>query len=122
MCGEQCARWYNAHMTLRFRASAIIVVLAFALLPFFVHAFPFGGQASIVLPCYYNTTIYTSLGPPRGGEFIWTTATRSYQFGPPRRAGQWLLGLAGAPYYCIYSLQPLHVIPGIAITMHGSSQ
>lgn len=86
------------------------------------HAFPFGGQASLVLPCIYNSTIYAELGPPRGGNFVWTTATKTYQFGPPRHAGQWLLGLAGAPYYCIYSVFPLIIYPGVAITMMGSSQ
>ena len=109
-------------MVLRVRAMLLVIAMLCGAFPFFAHAFPFGGQASIVLPCYYNSTIYTSLGPPRGGEFIWTTATRSYQFGPPTHAGQWLLGLAGAPYYCIYSLQPLIIYTGIAITMHGSSQ
>lgn len=89
--------------------------------PFIAHAFPFGGRASIVLQCVYNSTIYTNIGPPRGGEYIWTTATRTYQFGPPRYAGQWLLGLAGAPYYCIYSISPLIIYTGIAMTMLGSS-
>lgn len=86
------------------------------------HAYPFGGQASLVLLCRYNQTIYAALGPPRGGEFIWTTATKTYLFGPPTHAGQWLLGLAGAPYYCIYSIRPLIIWTGDAITMMGSSQ
>src|SRR3989344_4392513 len=73
-------------------ATALLCVIA----PSVATAFPFGGQASIVLPCIYNSTIYVNLGPPRGGEFVWTTATRTYQFGPPRYAGQWLLGLARA--------------------------
>ena len=109
-------------MALQLRTLAIAASVLLTLFPFFAHAFPFGGQAGIVLPCYYNSTIYASLGPPRGGEFIWTTATRTYSFGPPRHAGQWLLGLAGAPYYCIYSLQPLIIYTGVAIIMHGSSQ
>ena len=96
--------------------SAIIL-----LLPIVTSAFPFGGRASIVLNCVYNSTIYANLGPPRGGEYIWTTGTRTYQFGPPSHAGQWLLGLAGAPYYCIYRISPLTIYTGIAITMMGSS-
>ena len=108
-------------MPLRRLAMMSAVSLLFLLTPFFVHAFPFGGQARIVLPCYYNSTIYASLGPPRGGEYVWTRATKTYSFGPPRKAGQWLLGLAGAPYYCIYSRQPLIIYSAIAITMHGSS-
>ena len=108
-------------MTMRFSILAIVVGLLSALFPLVTYAFPFGGQARVVLPCYYNSTIYSSLGPPRGGEYIWTRATKTYSFGPPRKAGQWLLGLAGAPYYCIYKLQPLTIYTGIAITMHGSS-
>src|SRR3989344_857213 len=101
--------------------SIATMVFVVGLLPLFAHAFPFGGRASLVLPCFYSSTIYANLGPPRGGEFIWTTATKTYQFGPPRYSGQWLLGLAGAPYYCIYLLSPLTIYTGIAITMMGSS-
>ncbi|MBI4079998.1 lamin tail domain-containing protein [Candidatus Kaiserbacteria bacterium] len=101
--------------------STLAISLVVFLFPFIAHAFPFGGRASIVLQCVYNSTIYANLGPPRGGEFIWTTGTKTYQFGPPARAGQWLLGLAGAPYYCIYRISPLTIYTGIAITMMGSS-
>lgn len=90
-------------------------------LPSIALAFPFGGQASIVRPCY-NNAIYALLGPPRGGPFIWTPGTRTYQFGPPTHAGQWLLGLAGIPYYCIVSILPVDVWSGTMITMMGSSQ
>lgn len=107
--------------TRAFVAIAPTVMLAL-LFPLFAHAFPFGGQASVVLRCPYNNTIYARLGPPRGGEYIWTTATKTYLFGPPSHAGQWLLGLAGAPYYCIYLISPLTIYTGIAITMMGSSQ
>lgn len=96
-------------------------MLVVSLLPLFTYAFPFGGRASTVLQCVYNSTIYANLGPPRGGEYIWTTGTKTYQFGPPAYAGQWLLGLAGAPYYCIYRISPLTIYTGIAITMMGSS-
>ena len=109
-------------MTLRFTSYVLSIAILFFTVPSVSHAYPFGGQARIVLPCYYNSTIYASLGPPRGGEFIWTTATRTYQFGPPTHAGQWLLGLAGAPYYCLYSVAPIIVYTGDAITMMGSSQ
>lgn len=102
----------------RVGVAALGIILA---VPLLAHAFPFGGRASIVLNCVYNSTIYTNLGPPRGGEYIWTTNTKTYQFGPPRQAGQWLLGLAGAPYYCIYNISPLDIYTGIAMTMLGSS-
>jgi hypothetical protein len=101
--------------------AVISVASLAAFLPRNVEAFPFGGQASIVRPCY-NQAIYSMLGPPRGGPFIWTGSTRTYQFGPPSHAGQWLLGLAGAPYFCIIKIQPLTVWPGTHIIMMGSSQ
>ena len=94
--------------------------LSILLTPFVALAFPFGGQASTVVPCY-NQAIFARLGPPRGGDYIWTPATKTYQFGPPSFAGQWLLGLASAPYYCVVSIEPVIVWPGIAIDMMGSS-
>jgi hypothetical protein len=94
--------------------------LSILLTPLAAFAFPFGGQASTVVPCY-NQAIFARLGAPRGGDYIWTPATKTYQFGPPSFAGQWLLGLASAPYYCVVSIEPVIVWPGIAIDMMGSS-
>lgn len=88
--------------------------------PFPVSAFPFGGQINQIIFCY-NNAIYTNLGPPRGGPFIWTPSTKTYRFGPPLRTGQWLLGLAAPPYYCIVSKEPIIVWSGILMTMEGSS-
>lgn len=102
------------------RSWALAVLTILLSTPFVAYAFPFGGQASIVVPCY-NQAIYANLGPPRGGPYIWTPSTKTYQFGPPSHAGQWLLGLAGAPYYCIVSVDPIIVWPGTYITMMGSS-
>jgi len=107
--------------TLIVRAVLVGSAFAFLLAPAHAEAFPFGGQASIVRPCF-NQAIYASLGPPRGGPFIWTGKTKTYQFGPPSHAGQWLLGLAGAPYFCIIRIQPLTVWSGTHIIMMGSSQ
>jgi hypothetical protein len=98
-----------------------LLILVLILAPVVTYAFPFGGRAGTVLNCVYNSTIYTNLGPPRGGEYIWTTATKTYLFGPPSHAGQWILGLAGAPYYCIYKISPLTIYTGISISMMGSS-
>ncbi len=95
--------------------------LLFSFAPILTQAFPFGGQASIVRPCY-NQVIYANLGPPIGGPYIWSPSTKTYLFGPPRHAGQWLLGLAGVPYFCIVILLPLTVWPGTHIIMMGSSQ
>jgi hypothetical protein len=105
------------------RRAAVHIVLTATLLlaPNLVFAFPFGGQAGIVTPCY-NQAIYANLGGPRGGPFVWTSSTKTYRFGPPARAGQWLLGLAGAPYYCLVSIQPVIVWPATYITMMGSSR
>ena len=98
-------------------------LLAFFLLAFpaFTLAFPFGGQAGTVIMCY-NQAIYVVLGPPIGGPYVWTPSTRTYQFGQPSHSGQWILGLASAPYYCLVSIEPVIVFPGIAIDMMGSSR
>lgn len=103
------------------RSSIAALFVGMMVLPFFAHAFPFGGAIGVVKPCY-NNAIYAALGGPRGGPFVWTPATRTYQFGPPRRSGQWLLGLASAPYYCVVSIFPVIVWPGTHIDMMGSSQ
>ena len=89
-------------------------------LPFFVSAFPFGGQTQVHHYCY-NQAIYALLGPPRGGPYIWTPSTKTYQFGPPSGVGQWLLGLTGPPYYCVVTRSPIFVKEGISIMMMGSS-
>lgn len=107
----------------RMLVSVVAVLFLFVILtlPFSVYAYPFGGQASEVHYCY-NRTIYVILGPPRGGIFVWTSGTHSYAFGPPSHAGQWLLGLAGAPYICLYTIVPIDVRAADTIIMHGSSQ
>ena len=103
------------------RTKVVVLAMTLFLIPISAHAFPFGGQAGMVIPCY-NQAIYASLGPPRGGPYVWTPSTKTYQFGAPTHAGQWLLGLAGAPYYCIVSIQPVIVWPGTYITMLGTSR
>ncbi len=109
---------YNARMRTFFAAAFILAFLV----PSLTFAFPFGGQASQVLPCPINNAILAYVGPPRGGAYIWTPSTRYYRFGPPTHAGQWLLGLAGIPYYCGVSIQPIDSRPGFLIIMMGSSQ
>lgn len=102
----------------RFASLAALIAL---LLPSSAFAYPFGGQISQVIPCY-NNAIYAVVGPPRGGQFIWTPATQTYRYGAPSHAGQWLLGLTGIPYYCLVSVVPIITYPGISIMMMGSSQ
>ncbi len=102
------------------RARLAALAAGIALLPSLAFAFPFGGQIHQIIFCY-NDAIYVNLGPPRGGPFIWTPSTRTYRVGPPLHSGQWLLGLAAPPYYCVVSRQPIIVWSGILMTMEGSS-
>ena len=109
-------------LSLKTKVLALIVLLSGLWSPPLVaSAAPFGGAISQLVPCY-NQAIWSNVGPPRGGQYIWTTATQTYRFGQPSHSGQWLLGLSGAPYYCIVSIVPVIVWPGIDITMMGSSQ
>ena len=98
-------------------AAAALIGLA----PSLAFAFPFGGEASLVIPCY-NGAIYALLGPPIGGPYLWTASTETFQFGPPTHGGQWLLGNAGPPYFCLVSIDPIDTYPGTDIIMMGSSQ
>jgi hypothetical protein len=108
MKATQLAGWF-------FAFSVVVLAPATAL------AFPFGGQASVVIPCY-NGAIYALLGPPIGGPFLWTPSTETFRFGPPMHSGQWLLGNAGPPYFCLVSILPIITYPGTDIIMMGSSQ
>lgn len=106
---------------MRYARAFPIFLIAVLVTPFMSFAAdPFGGRASTVRNCY-NETIYALLGGPRGGPFVWYPATKTYQFGPPRYAGQWLLGLSGPPYYCLVSVLPVATLPAKAIIMMGSS-
>lgn len=97
-----------------------VTALFLITLPSVAAAYPFGGSIRQIIFCY-NNAIYTAVGPPRGGPFIWTPSTRTYQYGPPTHSGQWLLGLAAPPYYCLVSRQPIIVWSGVLMTMEGSS-
>lgn len=105
-------------------ALLLSIVLLFGA-PGAASAYPFGGQASLVLPCFvfgfvpYGTLAL--LGPPNPGFYIWTPFTKTYPNGPPTHPGQWLLGQTGIPYICvIFPVGPV-IIPGITIAMMGSS-
>ncbi len=99
----------------------IALFLCAALAPVVTSAFPFGGRITLFHVCY-NETIFARLSAPVPGDYVWTTATRTYQFGPPRASGQWLLGLTGIPFDCLWSFNPTFPVPAIAIMMMGSSQ
>lgn len=106
-----------------FSARGVTIALLALLMsvPFVAAAKPFGGQITkIVYPCY-NRVIWARLSAPVPGDYIWTSATRTYQFGPPTHVGQWLLGLTGVPYNCLVSINPIIVWEGITISMMGSS-
>lgn len=104
-------------MSLRLVAASSIAAL---LLPYVAHAQPFGGAINTLFRCY-NVAIFANVGPPRPAAVVWTPATRTYRFGAPRAVGQWLLGLVGAPHYCVVSIFPVIVFPGKHIAMMGSS-
>ena len=101
--------------------SAMVATLFILSMPAIALAYPFGGQASIVIPCF-DDAIYANLGAPAGGPFVWTPATETFRFGPPTHAGQWLLGTAGPLYLCLVSIDPIFTLPATAILMMGSSQ
>ncbi|KKW19535.1 MAG: hypothetical protein UY63_C0011G0017 [Parcubacteria group bacterium GW2011_GWA2_51_10] len=103
-------------------ATFLLSVLLLGMTPQTAYAFEFGGRASLVIPCFFSGAVYAVVGPPRGGSFIWTPFTRTYPFGLPTHSGQWLLGLTGIPYICIVTPIPFIIIPGISISMMGSSQ
>ena len=98
-----------------------VCAFGLSLSPITVRAFPFGGQASVVHQCINGVT-YLMLGPPIGGPYIWSPSTRTYDFGPPSHVGQWFLGIAGAPDFCLVNVFPTEIWPGTYISMVGSSQ
>jgi hypothetical protein len=82
----------------------------------------FGGAIGPLIYCI-NSVVYVKLGPPRGGPYLWSPkVTKTYEFGPPKHSGQWLLGAAGPTYFCIVSVLPLVVLPGLLILFMGSTQ
>lgn len=101
------------------RTLATFFVVAF--FPLSALAFPFGGRITQVIFCY-NSAIFAALSGPVGGAYIWVPSTKTYTFGPPSHAGQWLLGLTTIPYVCLVSVAPVILVPGIGIAVMGSSQ
>jgi hypothetical protein len=82
----------------------------------------FGGAIGPLIYCI-NSVTYVKLGAPRGGPYLWSPkVTKTYEFGPPSHSGQWLLGAAGPTYFCIVSVLPLVVLPGLLMLYMGSSQ
>lgn len=106
---------------MKFRLFSATVLLVACTFPFAASAANvFGGRVGVSIPCL-NVAIWTTVGAPRGGIYIWTPATKTYPYGPPA-SGKYVLGLYGIPYFCIVWPAPLIVFPGIAMTMLGSSR
>jgi hypothetical protein len=80
----------------------------------------FGGKVGAFIPCVFNLSLWATVGGPRGGIYIQTPFTKLYPKGS-LAPGKYVLGLYGVPYFCIYFIAPLGVLPGITITMMGSS-
>lgn len=99
-------------------ALSIAIVL---MLPLFAGAANvFGGKVGAWVPCF-NLVSWMTVGAPRGGVYIYSPAfTRTYAFGAPG-PGKYVLGLYGIPYFCLEFIAPLYVIPGITMTMVGTS-
>jgi hypothetical protein len=109
-------------MSLLYRATAAcLLVLVFSLPLSASAANVFGGKVGAFFPCF-NAATWNSVGPPRGGLYIDSFAsTRAYPYGRPG-PGKYVLGLYGIPYFCIVLIAPLFVLPGVAMTMVGSSR
>lgn len=84
---------------------------------------PFGGAITELFMCVNGTRI--TVGPPVGGLFMYIPGTSfSYAFGPPRRVGQWLLGISGGMEPCLVPCES-GLCPfgfGNVIIFHGSSK
>lgn len=108
-------------MVRRFASTIALCAVLILINPSPANAYPFGGRTSLVIPCAFNFSILAMIGSPNPGLYIWTPFTRTYQNGPPSHSGQWLLGLTSIPYICVvFPVGPI-IVPGMAISMMGSS-
>lgn len=83
---------------------------------------PFGGMVLFEIPCTCSAGVMLIVGPPKGGSFILTPASRIYAKYQPL-PGHWVLGLADATLPCVVGIPPA-CIPageGPAIRMIGTS-
>ncbi|MEX0652167.1 MAG: hypothetical protein WD509_01305 [Candidatus Paceibacterota bacterium] len=95
----------------------LLCIIGILLLPFQAHALiPFGGRTLITKPC--NTGLLALIGPPVGGEYMYTLATRTYLYGPPS-VPRWVLGNAGPPGLCF--LGQFYIGAGPIMMIVGSS-
>ena len=106
------------------RRAMVAILLCGMLLtaPSAAWAYPFGGRISMWWPCFFEFGNISLIGPPNSGLYIWTLATKTYKNGAPSHPGQWILGQTGIPFFCtVMPVGPI-IIPGMAISMMGSSQ
>ena len=55
---------------------------------------PFGGLSTIVFPCTCSMNFLITIGPPKGGQFIYQPGvSRINRYGMVLRPGAWQLGL-----------------------------
>ena len=120
------SRCYHTSVYSRLVAFAVILIM----FPACTHALFFGGP---ILPlacpyglpgackCFNGNATYITVGLPRPGILVWTPLSRTYRSGPPLIAGQYVLGSATVPYYCVANVFPVVVLPGLHIDFLGTS-
>lgn len=93
----------------RLLLSLLISVLIFGGFPIFTNALgfgiPFGGRILSVTYCTCSFSLMVSVGPPRGGTFIYQPGlSRLYSYYRIFSSGPWVLGTATGNSTClIYS-------------------
>ena len=97
-------------------------VIANAIIPFGGPVLPWICPADIpgVCSCQEGGK-FAIVGPPNPGAFVWGFFTRNYSSGVPQLTGQYVLGMATIPYYCIASLFPVTIYTGLYVSFAGSS-
>jgi len=84
---------------------------------------PFGGPITWYFPgCNQGSLLY--VGPPVGGQFMYTGSSKSFLFGPPTHVGQYLLGMSAGYLVCTVpcKIGACPIGGGELILFHGSSQ
>ena len=89
-------------------------------------AFSFGGRIAYLYTQCLNGAIYAYViqPPPKQPSaiaVIWTPATITYRWGPPKSIGQSILGLFDSPYQCVVSYYPYYALSGLRMRMIGTS-
>lgn len=112
------------------RRFVVVMIAIVCVLPLSAHAIYFGGPV-IPFPCplgptgvcvCLNVATYVVVGPPRPGAFVWSLVSKTYASGPAWTAGQYVLGRASVPYFCVLSVLPTIVVPGLHVDFLGTSR